>query len=145
MSLKRFPQLAPTIFISALVASCANPKRVDEQPIALMRNGDRVESPTRTVDAAMTQALESRIAGRERLDAVTAAAFATCAPTVCAFTKTDGKVLVLVLANLRNAAARFALPANVRGAAWRNALDGQPVDTAGPLALQPYQYLILKK
>ena len=84
MSLKRFPQLAPTIFISALVASCANPKRVDEQPITLMRNGDRVESPTRTVDAATTQALESRIAGRERLDSVTAAAFATCAPTVCA-------------------------------------------------------------
>ena len=42
MSIKRFPQLAPTIFISALVASCANPKRVDERPLTLMRNGDRV-------------------------------------------------------------------------------------------------------
>ena len=84
MSPKRFPQLAPTIFISALVASCATPKRVDEQPIAVMRNGDRVEGPTRTMDAATTRAIESRIAGRERRDSLTAVAFANCTPTVCA-------------------------------------------------------------
>jgi hypothetical protein len=84
MSNTKFPQLAPTIFITALVASCANPKRIDEAPITVMRNGDRVESPTRTTDAATTQALDSRIAGREQRDSLTAVAFANCAADVCA-------------------------------------------------------------
>jgi hypothetical protein len=84
MSNNKFPQLAPTMFVTALVASCANPKRVDEIPITLMHNGDRVESPTRAVDAATTQALESRIAGRERRDSLTAVASANCATEVCA-------------------------------------------------------------
>jgi tetratricopeptide (TPR) repeat protein len=84
MSSHTFPQLAPTIFITALVASCANPKRIEEGPITVMKNGDRVEAPTRAMDAAATQALEGRIAGRERRDSLTAVAFANCAPAVCA-------------------------------------------------------------
>jgi hypothetical protein len=84
MSNSKFPQLAPTIFITALVASCANPKRVDEVPLTLMHNGDRVASPTRAVDAATTQALEARIAGRERRDSLTAVALANCVADICA-------------------------------------------------------------
>ncbi|MEO8337289.1 MAG: hypothetical protein ABI664_20090 [bacterium] len=84
MSNKKFPQLAPTMFITALVAACANPKRVDEVPVTLMHNGDRVESPIRTVDGATTQALEARLAGRERRDSVTVVALASCATDVCA-------------------------------------------------------------
>ena len=84
MSNNRFPQLAPTIFVTALLAGCANPKRIDEGPLAVMRNGDRVEGPTRTADAATTQSMESQIAGRERRDSLTAVAFANCAPGVCA-------------------------------------------------------------
>lgn len=84
MSSYRFPQLAPTIFITALVASCANPKRIEEGPITVMKNGDRVEAPTRAMDAATTQSLEARLAGRERRDSLTAVAFANCAPSVCA-------------------------------------------------------------
>jgi len=68
MSPYKFPQLAPTIFVTALVASCANPKRIDETPITVMRNGDRVESPVRAVDAATTEALEARVDGRQRRD-----------------------------------------------------------------------------
>jgi hypothetical protein len=57
MSSHRFPQLAPTLFITALAAACANPKRVNEEPIAIMRNGEKIEAPLRTIDAATTQAL----------------------------------------------------------------------------------------
>jgi hypothetical protein len=84
MSSSRLPQLAPTIFITALVASCATPKRIEEDPIAMMRNGDRLESPTRVTDAATTQSLEARIAGHEKRDSLTASAFASCEPPLCA-------------------------------------------------------------
>jgi glycosidase len=63
---------------------------------------------------------------------------------VCAFTKTEGKERVLVLANLRNAAVNYTLPAAVGSTGWHNAFDGQPA-ALDRLTLQPYQYLILKK
>ena len=84
MSTPRFPQLAPTLFITALVAACANPKRIHEEPIALMRNGDKAESPVRSIDVATAQALEAQTEGREWRDSIAAAALAGCVPDVCA-------------------------------------------------------------
>ena len=85
MAPTRFPQLAPTIFMGALLASaCANPKRIDEAPMTVMRTGDRIDRPVRTLDAATTQSLEAQSAGRERRDSLAAVAFANCAPAVCA-------------------------------------------------------------
>src|SRR5260221_6859859 len=84
MSRHRIPQLAPTIFVTALATACANPKRIDEAPIAVMHNGDRVASPTHTTDAATTVALEVGIAGRQRRDSLTAVALASCDAFVCA-------------------------------------------------------------
>lgn len=85
MSSTRFPQLAPTLFITALAAAaCANPKRIDEGPITVMRNGERVNPPVRAIDAATTQALDAGIIGRERRDSLAAVAYAACAPDVCA-------------------------------------------------------------
>ncbi len=85
MSSSRFPQLAPTLFITALAAAaCANPKRIDEGPIAVMRNGERVSPPVRAIDAATTQALDAGIIGRERSDSLAAVAYGNCAPSVCA-------------------------------------------------------------
>ena len=49
MSTSRIPQLAPTLFITAL-AACANPRRINEEPITMMRNGDKIESPIKTLD-----------------------------------------------------------------------------------------------
>jgi tetratricopeptide (TPR) repeat protein len=83
MSRLRFAHLAPTLFITA-VASCMSTKHIDEAPITLMRNGDRVAEPTHVTDAATTQALEARIEGRNKRDSIAAVAFASCAPTVCA-------------------------------------------------------------
>ena len=85
MSSTRFPQLAPTLFIAALAAAaCANPKRIDDGPITVMRNGERVNPPVRAIDAATTQALDAGIIGRERRDSLAAVAYAACAPDVCA-------------------------------------------------------------
>lgn len=85
MSISRFPQLAPTLFITALAAAaCANPKRIDEGPITVMRNGDRVGQPVRATDGATTRALEAGIEGRQRRDSIAAVAFASCTPAVCA-------------------------------------------------------------
>ncbi|MEO7456559.1 MAG: hypothetical protein ABIY52_09885, partial [Gemmatimonadaceae bacterium] len=64
-------------------AGCANPKRIDEGPITMMRNGERVEAPTRTMDAATAQAVDASIAGRERRDSLAAVALASCSPAVC--------------------------------------------------------------
>ena len=84
MSTSRIPQLAPTLFITALAACSANPKRVHEEPITIMHNGQRVEPPVRAMDAAATQALDATLQGRERRDSIAAVALAQCAPTVCA-------------------------------------------------------------
>lgn len=63
---------------------------------------------------------------------------------VCAFTKTEGREQVLVLANLRNAAVNYQVPATVSSTGWRDAFDSRPA-ALERLTLQPYQYLVLKK
>src|SRR5919107_1638043 len=69
MTTNRIPQLAPTLFITAL-AACANPKRVNEEPITIMRNGQRVEMPARATDDATSRSLEATLRGRESRDSV---------------------------------------------------------------------------
>ena len=79
MSSPRFAQLAPTLFITALAAAgCANNKRIDEGPITIMRNGDRVDAtPVRAIDAATTQSLDTGNAGHERRHYIAAVALAS--------------------------------------------------------------------
>jgi len=84
MSSSRIPQLAPTLFISALIATGCAPKRIDEMPITIMRNGDRLAEPTRALDAAAADAAASQVSGRERRDSLAAVAYTGCAPDVCA-------------------------------------------------------------
>jgi tetratricopeptide (TPR) repeat protein len=84
MTSSRIPQLAPTLFISALIAGGCTPKRIDELPITIMRNGDRVAEPTRAVDAAAASADAAQTAGRASRDSIAAAAYTGCAPDVCA-------------------------------------------------------------
>ena len=84
MTSSRIPQLAPTLFISALIASGCAPKRIDDLPITIMRNGDRVADPARTVDAAAASADAAQTAGRARRDSIAAVAYTGCAPDVCA-------------------------------------------------------------
>jgi hypothetical protein len=141
MSSLRFPQLAPTLFVTALAAaSCANPKRIDEGPITVMRNGDRVDSPARATDAATTQALEASIAGRERRDSVAAVAFAGCAPSVCAALGRGEVALGMTEAQVLAATRTTELAWTTRRSggvavlAPRDA-DGGPRDAVAPVAL----------
>ena len=141
MSHYGFPQLAPTVFITALLASaCANAKRVDETPITVMRNGDRVAAPTRTMDASTTQALESQIAGRNSRDSLTTVAFANCAPTICAALGRGEVVLGMTEPQLFAATRSTEIAWSLRGGAGVAVLtprdvDAAPRDAVGPLAL----------
>ena len=138
MRYHRIPQLAPTIFLATLGA-CAG-KRVNEGPITVMRNGDRVESPTKATDAATPEALEARAEGRDRRDSLTAVGFANCSPSVCAalgrgevtLGMTEAQVLVathttdIAWTSRRSGGATVLLP--------RYAVTG-PRDAVGSLAL----------
>ena len=139
MSTSRIPQLAPTLFISA-IAACANPKRVQEEPITVMRNGDRIETPVRSIDAATTQSLEARLQGRERRDSITAAALGQCAPAICdALGRSElviGMTEAQVLAATRSTQLAWTARRNggVTVLAPRDAEAG-PRDAVGPVAL----------
>ncbi|HEU4720636.1 MAG TPA: hypothetical protein VFS59_04675 [Gemmatimonadaceae bacterium] len=139
MSTSRIPQLAPTLFISA-IAACANPKRVHEEPITIMQNGERVETPIRAMDAATTQSMEARIQGRERRDSIAAAAFAQCAPATCAALGRGeialGMTEAQVLAATRSTEVAWTARRNggVTVLAPRDA-DAGPRDAVGPIAL----------
>jgi hypothetical protein len=141
MSSSRLPHLAPTLFMTAFaVASCANPKHIDEEPIALMRNGDRVDPPGRAIDAATTQALEAGITGRERRDSIAAVAFASCAPNVCDALGRGEVALGMTEAQLLAATRTTELAWTMRrsgGVAVLTARDrdGGPRDAVAPLAL----------
>ena len=137
----RIPQLAPTVVITALLAAaCGNPKRIDAGPLAVMRNGDRVESPVRVMDAATTQALESQIAGRERRDSLTAVAFGPCAPTVCASLGRGEIALGMTEAQMLTATRSTDIAWTARASGGGTVLlprdaDAGPRDAIGPVAL----------
>lgn len=141
MSSSRFPQLAPTLFIGALAAAaCANPKRIDEGPITMMRNGDRVDPPTRATDAATAQALEATLAGRERRDSIAAVAFAGCAPAVCAALGRGEVALGMTEAQVLAATRTTELAWTVRRSGGVSVLaprdaDAAPSDAIAPVAL----------
>lgn len=141
MSSSRFPQLAPTLFITALAAaSCANPKRIDEGPITIMRNGDRVDPPTHAIDAATTQALDAGITGRERRDSIAAVAFSTCAPPVCAALGRGEVALGMTEAQVLAATRSTELSWTARRSGGVAVLtprdaDAAPRDAVAPLAL----------
>jgi tetratricopeptide (TPR) repeat protein len=141
MSTYKIPQLAPTVFITALMAAaCANPKRIDEGPMTVMRNGDRVSAPTRGMDAATTQALEAQIAGRNNRDSLSAVAFANCTPAICAALGRGEVALGMTEAQLLAASRSTELAWTMRGGAGVTVLtprdvDAGPRDAVGPLAL----------
>ena len=86
MSTSRIQQLAPVLVISALAATgcAAASKRIDERPIAIMRNGDVVDSPTKTIEAATAQASTDGAWGRAQRDSIANVAYASCDSLTCA-------------------------------------------------------------
>ncbi|MBR7952191.1 hypothetical protein KBK19_19685 [Microvirga sp. STR05] len=65
--------------------------------------------------------------------------------TVCAFTKTAGAEQAFVLANVRNTATTYSVPAALANTTWTNALQGGSVTVGTQISLPAYGYLVLKK
>lgn len=77
-------RLVPVVLGTAFGAACMSSKHIDEAPITVLRNGDRVAERSPAMDAATSRALEARLEGRGRRDSLAAIAFSSCAPAVCA-------------------------------------------------------------
>lgn len=140
MSTPRLPRLAPTLLVSALIASGCAPKRIDQLPITIMHNGDRVEPPTHATDAATTQALEAGIAGRERRDSIAATAYASCTPSTCAALGRGEVALGMSEAQVLAATRTTDLAWTMRRSGGVEVLaprvaDAGPRDAVAPLAL----------
>ncbi len=63
---------------------------------------------------------------------------------VVAFTKEQETEKVLVLANVRNRAVDYTIPAALANSTWTDALNGGNVALPGNITLQPNAYLVLK-
>lgn len=83
--------LLAAISMASFVA-CA-PKRIDDESLRVMENGDRVRENDGPVRAAAHQYEQDRQAADERRGAIMADALATCAPAVCAAV-TRGEVML---------------------------------------------------
>ncbi|GAA4039979.1 alpha-amylase family glycosyl hydrolase [Hymenobacter glaciei] len=94
------------------------------------------------VTYAYRQLLKARAASAA-LRRGTPTAYSTA--NVCAFTKTAGSEQALVLANVRNTATTYPVPAILAGTTWTNALTGASTTVGTTVALPAYGYLVLKK
>ena len=94
------------------------------------------------VKRAYQQLLKARAAS-PALQHGTPVAYSTA--DVCAFTKTAGTDLALVLVNVRNAPATYTVPAALTNTAWTNALQGGSYALGNQVVLPPYGYVVLRK
>ncbi|MGY4538346.1 glycosidase [Mucilaginibacter sp. UYNi724] len=62
---------------------------------------------------------------------------------VAAFTKSNDKQKVLVIANIRGNNATYTVPPALAGAGWKNAFTNAAVTLGNSLYLQPYQHMVL--
>ena len=77
----------------AFLATACAPKRIDDEPLRVMENGDRVRENEGPVRAAQHQYEIDREAAEEERSATMATALATCAPAICAAV-TRGEVML---------------------------------------------------
>lgn len=62
---------------------------------------------------------------------------------VAVFTKSTDAQKVLVIANLRNNAVTYTIPANLTASGWKNAFTNASVTLSSQIYLQPYQHMVL--
>ncbi|MCC3155104.1 alpha-amylase family glycosyl hydrolase [Hymenobacter sp. BT770] len=94
------------------------------------------------VTRAYKQLLRAR-AGSAALRRGTPTAYSSA--DVCAFTKTAGSEQAFVMANVRNSARQYTVPAALVGTTWTDALQGTSVTLGSVVSLPAYGYLVLKK
>lgn len=63
---------------------------------------------------------------------------------VVVFTKEMGKEKVLVVSNLRNKPVNYTVPTELIKTSWENAFSGANVTVDKAIALEPFEYLVLK-
>ena len=83
---------AMLVVLALAVTACA-PKRIDDEPLRVMENGERVPANDGPVRAARHAYEQDQAAAAERRSATMAEALATCAPAVCAAI-TRGEVMI---------------------------------------------------
>ena len=70
------------LILPALVLAACSPKRVHERPV--LENGQRVPSPDAVIESTREQTARETRAAQNQRDVLAAAAYASCAPDVCA-------------------------------------------------------------
>jgi len=99
-----------------------------------------------TANPDMVAAYKKILAFRAAHEAVKTGALTSYADNnVVAFEKVSGTDDVLVLVNVKNSTVSFTVPAAVQNSTWINGLTGTSTTLSTQYALQPYDYLILKK
>ena len=63
---------------------------------------------------------------------------------VCAFTKTSGSEMVLVLINMRSTTSNYALPSALANTNWTDAFSGLAADFGSSISMAPYSYRIVR-
>ena len=135
-----FARLMPVVLGTAFSSACMSSKHIDEAPITVLRNGDRVAERSPAMDAATARALEARIEGRGARDSLAAIAFASCSPAVCAALGRGEVALGMTEAQVFTAtrSTELAWSARRSGAAAvlapRDA-EASPSDAVAPVAL----------
>jgi hypothetical protein len=125
--------------------------------VPMIYNGQEVGCPVRltyfnhstvidwTTNPDMTAEYKSMLAFRNTSAAIKRGALVSySSDDVCVFTKTLNNEKVWVLANLRNNAISYMVPAALAGSSWKNMVDGSSFTAGGAIALQPYEYRIYR-
>ncbi len=97
-----------------------------------------------TTNPGMTAEYKSILNFRAGSDAVkTGDLTVYSSDNVAAFTKSNDKQKVLVIANIRGNNATYTVPPALAGAGWKNAFTNAAVTLGSSLYLQPYQHMVL--
>ncbi|MGZ3820053.1 MAG: alpha-amylase family glycosyl hydrolase [Mucilaginibacter sp.] len=99
-----------------------------------------------TANPDMVAAYKKILAFRKAHEAVkTGTLIAYSNADVVAFEKKSGTDDILVLANVRNNAITFPVPASLQSTTWTDGMTGATITLSTQITLQPYNYLILRK
>jgi len=123
----------PMIYGSQEVGQTALLSFFNDQPIDWTQNPD------------MVAAYKTILAFRNSSEVVKTGTLTTYIdPNIVCYTKTLGSDSVVVIANVRNSTQSFTIPAQLTNSNWTDAYAGTGVSLKTTLALNPYQYYVLK-
>jgi glycosidase len=125
--------------------------------VPMIYNGQEVATPIRltfpftttkinwSINPDVTSEYKKILAFRNNSAAIRRGSLQSYSTTdVCAFIKEQGAEKVLVIANMRNTAINYTVPAAFANSSWTNAMNGTATTIATAISIQPYEYLILK-